>query len=149
MSAIQDVLPVFLSLPVLLKVCAGAQIAVAVLNLFLVRILRWRADLDRMSLLPRQVFMVHLWFISMTLFIFGALTWRFVDDFAAGTNAVTVWLAAAIALFWGVRTVLQITYYSRKHWLGQLPKTFAHIGLLFAYGGLTIAYGMSALRGLP
>ena len=141
MPAIQDVLPV------LLKVCAAAQIAVAVLNLFLVRLLGWRADLDRISLLPRQVFQVHLWFISMTLLIFGVLTWRFVDDFADGTNAVAVWLAGAIALFWGLRTVLQVTYYSRKHWQGRRPQTVAHIMLLLAYAGMTITYGTVALRG--
>ena len=137
------------ALPVSLKLCAAAQIVVAGLNLFPVRALGWRADLDRMSLLPRQVFMVHLWFISLTVLIFGLLTWRFADEFAVGTNPVTVWLAGAIAVFWGFRTVLQVTYYSHKHWLGKRPQTLAHIVFLLAYAAMTLTYGTAALRGMP
>ena len=37
----------------------AAQILIAVLNLFLVRIMGWRPDLDRMPLLIREVFQVH------------------------------------------------------------------------------------------
>ena len=42
-----------MTLAILLKLGAAAQLAVAVLNLFLVRMLRWRGELERLSLLPR------------------------------------------------------------------------------------------------
>jgi len=58
----------------LLETAAALQMAIAALNLFLVRILKWREDMARMPLLLRQVFQVHLWFISFTLAIFAVLT---------------------------------------------------------------------------
>ena len=58
-------------LPLLLQIAAALQVAIAVLNLFLVRLFNWRAELSRMPLLLREVFQVHAWFISITLTIFS------------------------------------------------------------------------------
>src|SRR6267378_7916265 len=95
----------------LLRTAAALQLAVAVLNLFLVPLLKWKEDLKRAPLLLREVFQVHAWFISVTLTIFGLLTWRFATDLAAHTNAIGGWSAAGIGIFWAIRAVLQITYY--------------------------------------
>ncbi|MAE66522.1 MAG: hypothetical protein CMJ18_19815 [Phycisphaeraceae bacterium] len=132
-------------LTILLLTVGATQIAVALLNFFLIRLLGWREDLRKLSLLPRQVFVVHLWFISITLLIFGILTCRFAVPMAEGTNPVAVWLAGAVALFWGIRTVLQATYYSPEHWRGKPAQTAVHVFLLCAYGGMTATYAWAVL----
>ena len=124
---------------------AAAQLGVAVVNLFLVRLLGWRPDLERMPLLIREVFVVHAWFISVTLTIFGAITFRFAPDFAAASHEVFRWLAAGIAFFWALRTVLQMTYYSSSHWKGRTDRTIIHIVLLATYGGFAAAYAAAAM----
>ena len=93
-----------------------------------------------MQLLVREVFRVHAWFISITLAIFGVMTWRFSHEMANGTNPVCQWLAGGIGSFWAVRTVLQVFYYSSSHWRGQLGRTLIHIALLFLYGGFAAVY---------
>ena len=134
-----------MKLETVLYAVAAAQLAVAVINLFLVRLLGWRSELERMPLLVREVFMVHAWFISITLAIFGTLTMRFAPEFAARSHEVFRWLAAGIGAFWALRTVLQITYYSSSHWKGRLDRTIIHILLLTTYGGLAGAYVAAAL----
>ena len=67
-----------------LYIAAAAQLSVAVLNLFLVRIMKWEEEVARMVQLVREVFHVHAWFISITLAIFGAVTIRFAGELAAG-----------------------------------------------------------------
>jgi len=124
---------------------ATLQVGVAVLNLFLVRILNWHEELARMPLLLRQVVRVHAWFISITLAIFGVLTWRFAADIASKASPVCRWLAACIGLFWGVRTILQVAYYSSSHWQGNPSRTCIHGLLLILYGGLATIYLCSAL----
>src|SRR5439155_22692714 len=96
-----------ISLDLLLRVAALAQLAVAILNLFLIRIMKWKPDLDRAPLLIREVFRIHVVFISITLAIFAVLTWRFVHEIASGANPLATWLAVAIGLFWLVRSVRQ------------------------------------------
>ncbi len=135
-----------MTLRTLLLLVAGLQLAIAILNLFLVPLLKWQADLARAPLLLREVFQVHAWFISVTLTIFALLTLRFSHEMAAGSNIVAIWLAGAIGTFWAIRTILQIVYYSSTHWRGQAVRTAIHIGLLFLYGGFAAAYISAAWR---
>jgi hypothetical protein len=132
-------------LPVLLQCAAVIQAAIALLNLFLVPLLKWRNDLARMPLLLREVFQVHAWFISITLTIFASMTWRFAAEMAGGANPVCQWLATGIGLFWAIRTVLQVTYYSSSHWRGQPGRTLVHLTLLILYGAFASIYLWSAL----
>ena len=134
------------TLLICLRVAAVAQLAIAVLNVALPRLMRWTEDLARLPLLIREVFYVHVWFISVTLAIFGVMTLRFAGEIAAVTNPVCQWLAGAIGLFWGIRTVLQVTYYSGSHWRGRPVRTALHIALLATYGGLTLVYFLAAFR---
>lgn len=134
-----------MKLELVLYVVAAAQLAVAVVNLFLVRLLGWRSELERMPLLVREVFVVHAWFISVTLAIFGAITMRFAPEFAAASHEVFRWLAAGIGAFWALRTLLQVTYYSSSHWKGRMDRTIIHLLLLGTYGGLAVTYITAAI----
>lgn len=134
-----------MKLETILQIAAVAQLGIAILNLFLVRLLDWKGEVDRMPLLLREVFHVHMWFISITLLIFGAITFRFAPHMAGGSLELARWLAAGIGGFWAIRTVLQITYYSSSHWRGQLGRTAAHVALLCVYGGFAVAYLLAAL----
>src|SRR5262245_57440381 len=129
----------------LLETVAGLQLAIAMLNLFLVPLLKWKDELSHVPLLLRQVFQVHVWFISITLTIFGVLTCRFANELAIGSNPLGRWLAAAIGLFWLIRTILQVAYYSSSHWRGQFGRTVAHLACLLIYGGFASVYLCSAL----
>ena len=128
------------SLAIFLQTAAALQLAVALLNLFLVPLLKWKEDLSRVPLLLREVFHVHAWFISVTLAIFGLMTWRFARELASHADAIGIWLAAGIGIFWTIRSVLQIAYYSSTHWRGQFGRTMIHIFLLFLYGGMAAIY---------
>lgn len=128
------------NMEVILKVAAAAQLGVALLNLRLVDLLGWRDELARVQLLMREVFYIHAWFISLILTIFAAMTWRFAGEMSAGSNEALAWLAGAIAIFWGIRTTMQVCYYSSSHWRGQAGRTVIHVILLLMYGGMTVAY---------
>ena len=49
-----------------LRIAALAQLAIAVINLSLERLMNWRADVQRTPLLIREVFRVHVIFITIT-----------------------------------------------------------------------------------
>jgi hypothetical protein len=133
------------NLETLLRLAAAMQLGVGFLNLFLVRMMRWRQELTQLPLLIREVFYVHSWFITITLSLFAVMTWRFSSEMAAGTNEVCRWLATGMGLFWAFRSVLQITFYSSSHWRGQIGRTIIHVILLTMYGGFAYAYLRAAL----
>ena len=134
-----------MKLEVLLYLAAAAQLGIAVLNLFIVRLLDWRSELARMPLLLREVFTVHAWFISVTLAIFAAITLRFAPEIATGSAEIFRWFGGCVGLFWGFRTILQVAYYSNSHWRGQPKRFAAHLTLLILYGGFAAAYLCAAL----
>ncbi|HJT81829.1 MAG TPA: hypothetical protein VJ719_11580 [Chthoniobacterales bacterium] len=129
-----------------LRVAAVVQLAVAVLNLSLIRIMKWKPDLDKMPLLVREVFRIHCYFISITLAIFGVITWRFAGDIATAVSPITVWLATGIGLFWLIRSGMQWLHYSPSHWRGDTARTLIHFVLFFGYGALATVYLMAGFR---
>jgi len=128
----------------LLRTAALVQLAVAILNLWLVQIMKWKPDLERMPLLIREVFYIHCLFISITLAIFAILTWHFAGDIALAANPLSVWLAVAIGLFWLIRSLLQWSHYSPSHWRGDGLRTAIHFLLFFGYGALATVYFAAA-----
>ena len=129
-----------------LRIAAIVQIVVGALTLFLVRLLGWHTEVNRLPPLMRQVFFVHAWFISLTLMIFAVLTWGNVHAMASASNPTARWLAGAIAVFWAIRTTLQVCYYSTEHWRGKRGPTTIHIALLMIYGLMTLVYGLALAR---
>ena len=132
------------SLELALRVVALAQLAVAILNLFLIRIMKWKSDLGRASLLIREVFHIHVVFISITLSIFGALTWRFAYEIANAASPLAIWLAVAIGLFWLVRSIMQWLHYSASHWRGDVLRTVIHWAPFLGYGAMAAVYFAAA-----
>ena len=128
------------SLEFALRLVALAQFAVAILNLFLIRIMKWKPDLDRTPLLIREVFRIHVVFISIALSIFAALTWRFAVEIADALSPLAIWLAAAIGLFWLVRSAMQWLHYSASHWRGDALRTLIHWALFLGYGVMAVVY---------
>jgi hypothetical protein len=137
------------NLELLLRLAALAQLGVAVLNLFLVRIMKWERDLVSAPLLIREVFQIHIYFISITLAIFGALTWRFAAEIATAAQPICVWLAIGIGAFWAVRSVMQWSQYSAAHWRGNSLRTAIHWMLFLGYGAFAVVYFTAAGRALP
>lgn len=125
---------------------AAGQFAISMLNLRIPKLLHWEEDLARLPLLVREVFQVHVWFITITLLVFSSTTVRFAAELAAGSLPLGRWLCCAIGLFWLIRTIIQVTYYSSSHWRGLPSRTAIHFILLGAYGALAGTYLTAGLR---
>ncbi len=133
-------------LKILLVLAGTGQFTIATINFRLIPIMHWEDDMARIPLLIRQVFHVHAWFISFTLVIFAALSWRFAGEMAAAAEPVYRWIAVFIGLFWAFRVVLQLGYYSSSHWRGIPSRTIVHIILLIIYTGFASVYLTAGLR---
>lgn len=133
------------TLIICLKLAAVGQIIIAVLGLFMARMLDWKEATSNMPLLVREVFQIHGWFISLTLLIFGTLTMRFAPDIAGGTHEFLRWFAAGAGIFWGARCMMQWTHYSSVHWRGIADRTAIHWILFLSYAAFTVTYLNAAL----
>lgn len=129
-----------------LRVGAVAHFVLIGLNVGVPRWLNWKADVDRMSPLVRDVFQIHSIFIMLVLGIWGVLTWRFAEEMVRAPTELSRWLCGALMVFWGLRCLMQWTHYDASHWRGCLHRTMIHWVLFFAYGGGAWVYGVVAFR---
>ncbi len=134
------------SLPLCLKLAAAGQLTVAALGVQIPRLLKWQTPIAQMPLLVREVFWVHTFFVALTCAIFGSITLRFAHDIAQPTHDLVRWFAASIGLFWGIRAVMQWSWYSSSHWRGLPAKTIAHWSLFLGYSAFAITYLLASFR---
>lgn len=130
----------------ILIAAAVGQLIVAIINTRLDKIMKWDAELSTFSLLMREVFHVHKWFISITLFIFGVITLRFATDIGNAEYEMTRWFAGGVGVFWAIRTIIQWSYYSAAHWKGVPGRTAVHWILTICYGGCAATYLVAAFQ---
>jgi len=138
--------PILEHLDKILIAAAIGQLIIAGINMRLDRLLNWDKDLQTLPPLLQEVFVVHKWFISITLVIFGAITIRFAGDIAAASYEMTRWFAAGVGAFWAIRTVIQWCYYGWDNWRGKTRETTIHWILTISYGGAAFVYLFAAFR---
>jgi hypothetical protein len=89
------------------------QAAIIAANFLLPRRLDLRANLERLPLFLRQVFLVHWLYILLVLAGFSGLCFWFADDLAGG-SPLGRFLSGGIAVFWLLRFFLQLFYYDAE-----------------------------------
>jgi hypothetical protein len=128
------------SLEAHLRIAGALLLLLAAVHPLFPKQLGWREDLAKLTLLNRQIFLVHVSFIVLILVLFGALALFFAGDLVAPSRLATAVLAG-LTLFWGLRFLTQQFIYDRSHWRGNRRNTILHIlaSLLWAY--LTAVFG--------
>jgi hypothetical protein len=111
-----------------LRVAGALQIGLAMLHLFFPTRFQWKEELARLSLLNRQMFLVHTFFVCVILLMIGALS-LFAPQTVLEPTPLSRLVLGGFAAFWGLRLIFQWFIYDSRLWRGDLFKTFVH-GLL-------------------
>ncbi len=129
-----------MSLEVHLRIAGVLLLLLAAAHPFFPKQLGWKEDLAKLTLLNRQIFLVHAGFIVLILVLFGVLALFFAADLVAPSRLAAAVLAG-LTLFWSLRLVTQQLIYDRSLWRGNRRNTILHIlaSLLWTY--LVIVFG--------
>lgn len=116
----------------LLQIAGGVQLAVAVANLYVARVLRLDDEFARLSPLVRDIAKTHHAYIIGILLAAAALCLVFPGELSEG-GPLGAFLSGGLGLFWGARLQLQLFRYDpetrRRHRLGDVLFTLAALGL--------------------
>lgn len=130
-----------------LRLAGFLQIALAGLHLFFPRRFNWKEELSRLSLLNRQIFYVHTFFVCLVLVLIGALSLFAPHDLLQPTPLSRMVLGG-FAGFWGLRLLFQWLVYDSSLWRGNRFHTLAHwaftglwVYLTAVYAGVLLARG--------
>jgi len=133
-------LALLLNLDLHLKWAGFTIILLGVSHAFFGPRFKWKEELARLSLLNRQIFHVHNFFIAVVLVMLGLLC-------LLGTKALIEptllgrCFTGGVTLFWAMRLFFQFFVYSADLWRGQKFETFIHYLFAFAWSYYTAVFG--------
>lgn len=103
----------------------------------------WKDELARLSLLNRQIFLVHCFFIALTLVLMGSITFLYAKALLEPTSLNRALLAGA-AVFWACRLFVQFFIYDPKLWKGNVFNTWMHVLFSCLWTYLIATYSLAA-----
>jgi hypothetical protein len=115
-----------LDLSLHLRIVGICLLALVLLNTLLPRYFAWGAELAKVTLITRQVFIVHAIFICLVLLMMAILSLFFTPLLLQPTPLASV-LLGGLAFFWAFRLAAQFLIYSPKLWRGDRFRTAMHI----------------------
>jgi hypothetical protein len=113
------------SLELHLRLVGVLQILLAATHLTFSKRFQWREELARLSLLNRQIFLVHTFFVCLILTLMGALCLLAPETLLERTDLSRLILIGFV-VFWALRLVFQWFVYDSSLWRGSAFNTRAH-----------------------
>ncbi len=124
-----------------LKIAGVILIVLGIIHIAFPRRFNWKDDLQALSLINRQMMMVHTFFIALTVFMMGILSLFYSAELL--TNPFGKIISFGLAVFWFIRLVFQFFVYSRELWKGKRFETVMHIIFALIWIYLTAVYFMA------
>ena len=133
-----------MSLELLFRVTGLALLILGPSHLCLYRYFSWGEDSKKMTSLNGQIFLVHAFFIGLSVSLMGILFF-FYPQTLLERSALGKLVLLGFLIFWGCRLFIQLFVYDSKLWKGNPLYTVVHILFTFFWtylvALLAYAYG--------
>lgn len=126
-----------------LKIIGPLLVMLGLVHVIFPRYFKWKNELHNLSLINRQVMMVHTFFIALTVLLMGLLCFISSSDLVNSHLGRTVCLGFAV--FWMCRLLIQLFGYSSKLWKGKAFETTIHIVFTCLWLYLTVVFSSIAV----
>ena len=126
------------------KIIGVLLMTLALLHAFFPKYFNWKAELKSLSLINRQMMMIHTFFIGVVVFLMGLLCLTFTSELLETKLGKTI--SIGLCDFWLLRLFIQFFGYSSELWKGKRFETAMHIifSLLWTY--LSAVFFWAAVR---
>jgi hypothetical protein len=105
---------------------------------------QWQRELARLSLLTRQIFLVHCFFIALLVVMIGLCSLFYTHELL-GSGALSRVVLAGFVVFWLIRLAFQFLVYDPAIWRGRRFYTVMHVVFSIFWIYVVLTYG-AALR---
>ncbi len=121
-----------------LKIIGGLLMTLAFIHIFFPKYFKWKEDFRSLSLINRQMTIVHSFFIAFTVLLMGIICILDPEDMM--NTRLGHYLAFGFFIFWLLRLLFQFFIYSPKLWKGRVFETCIHIAFSLLWSYLTIIF---------
>ncbi|GFD73979.1 hypothetical protein ABHQ57_05780 [Tenacibaculum sp. ZH5_bin.1] len=108
-----------------LKIIGCLLMLLALIHVIFPKYFNWKDELKGLSLMNRQMMMVHTFFIALTVFLMGSILVLESKELIETNLGRKIILGFAI--FWSIRLFMQLFVYSPKLWRGKKVETVIHV----------------------
>lgn len=108
-----------------LKIIGLFLILLSAVHLIFPKYFNWKKELQSLSLINKEMMVVHTFFVALTVLLMGLLCVFCSSDLV--NTALGKYIAFGLFIFWGIRLVFQFFVYSPKLWKGKMFETLIHI----------------------
>ena len=109
-----------------LRAVGCLMLGIAALSVYVPRRFGWGAEIQRLTLLTRQVFVVHAAFVSVAVLLLGLLFACYAGALVEPGPLPRAVLAGMLVM-WGARLLAQWFYYDARLWRGNRLHTAMHV----------------------
>ena len=115
-------------------------LAIAALGVYVHRYFGWGAEIQRLTLLTRQVFVIHSAFVTVVLVMLGLLLACHAPALLA-PGPLPRALLVGLLVMWSARMLAQWFFYDPRLWRGNRLHTFMHVlfSAIYLYFVATLA----------
>ncbi len=125
-----------------LKTVGILLLALAFAHVFFPKRFAWKKEFSNVSLLNRQIFYVHCFFISLVLVLTGMLSLVYTSLLLRRDELAKVVLGGLL-VFWVARLFIQLFVYDRSLWKGHPFNTSMHILFTGMWTYYVAVYGVA------
>jgi hypothetical protein len=126
-----------------LKIIGVLLIILALVHVVFPKYFNWDKELGSLSLINRQMMMVHTFFISLLVILMGVLCLTSTNELI-DTNLGKK-ISFGFSIFWTARLIIQFFGYSSKLWKGKAFETSVHILFILLWSYLSFIFWAIAL----
>ncbi len=127
-----------------LKVVGALLLTLGLAHSMFSRYFKWQKELAQLSLLTRQILLVHCFFIALLLVMMGVCS-LFYPSALLGSGALSRLVLTGFVVFWLCRLACQFFVYDPAIWRGRPLYTVMHVVFSLFWIYLVLIYG-AALR---
>jgi hypothetical protein len=128
-----------------LKIVGLLLMALGLSHMFFNRYFGWERELGQVSLLTRQIFFVHTFFIGLGVMMAGAGS-LFYANALLKPAILSRAILAGMVVFWLCRLLVQFFVYDAAIWRGGRFRTAMHLAFSALWVYVTATYGSALAR---
>ncbi len=126
------------------KIVGILLMILALIHIFFPKYFNWSKELKLLSLINREMMVIHTFFIALVVFLMGLLCFISTKDLIDTELGKTISLGFGI--FWIIRLFIQFFGYSVQLWKGKIFETIVHILLSGFWGYISIIFWINYLK---
>ena len=108
-----------------LKIIGILLMSLALMHLIFPKYFNWKEELQSLSLINKQLMIVHTFFIALGVFLMGLLCLTSTTELIETELGKTI--SFGFGFFWSIRLIIQFWGYSSKLWKGKSFETIIHV----------------------